>query len=161
MKILSTGLVCALLAGCATPVPPTTGTSPTPSPTLAHLVTPIPSPRPTISFTCTQDDPSITTSSPIFLPTSYCPAEEVAVETALAHVGFPIERIAIAPTVFPCGVPWPAGSPACPPFLELAAFVAFGGTDEVAVLTVALVPNGPVAAKQVAFQVPPAGWSMP
>jgi hypothetical protein len=41
------------------------------------------------------------------------------------------------------------------------AYVAFVGTDEMAALTIALLPNGPVVATVVAFEVPPSGWSMP
>ncbi len=41
------------------------------------------------------------------------------------------------------------------------AYVSFVGTDHVAALTIALVVNGPVVAKIVAYKVPPTGWSMP
>jgi len=160
MRTLAAGLLCVLVSGCTTPLPPTKVASPTPQGTVAPIATPSPAPSPTISFTCYQDPPP-TQGSPAFLPSSYCPAEEVAVQTAVADLVYPIQMIAIAPTVFPCGVPWPAGDPACPPFFELAAFVSFVGTSEVAALTIALVPNGPVVAKRVALQVPPAGWSMP
>ena len=111
-------------------------------------------------FTCYRD-PVPTPGSPAYLPSSYCPAEEVAVQTAVAHLGYPIQQIAIAPTIFPCGVPWPSGDVACPPEFELAAFVTFGGTKNVAALTIVLLANGPVVATVVAFEVPPSGWSMP
>lgn len=99
--------------------------------------------------------------SPAYLPSSFCPAERVAVETAVAHLGYPIKRIAISPTILPCGMPWPSGDVICPPDFELVAYVTFVGTGKVAALTIALVPNGPVVARVIAFQVPPTGWSMP
>jgi hypothetical protein len=153
-------ILCALLAGCAAPMPSSPRSTPTsiPSPIMAATTTPSPTPSPAISFVCYEDPVQ---GSPAHLPSGYCPAEEAAVETSVADIGYPIRRIVIAPRLFPCGVPWPYGNMGCPPIPVLAAFVAFGGTDQVAALTIELVPNGPVVAKRVAFQVPPAGWSMP
>ena len=118
-----------------------------------------PTPTPAISFGCSSVQ--LNGPSPDSSTASWCPVAEVAVETAVADLGYPIQRIVIAPTTFPCGVPWPSGYAACPPFLELAAFVTFAGTDQVAALTIATASDRPPIATLVAFQVPPAGWSMP
>ena len=161
LKAFAVAMLCTLLAGCAAPVPSSTPTeSPTATITPSPITTPSPSPSPTIAFTCYRD-PVPTQRDPAYLSSSYCPAEEVAVRTAVAHLGYPIQQIAIAPTIFPCGMPWPSGDMACPPVFELAAFVTFGGTKNVAALTIALLPNGSVVATVVAFEVPPTGWSMP
>jgi hypothetical protein len=161
MKTLAAALLCALLAGCGTSLPSPIASAAaiptsTPSPTV-----PSPSPSLTIAFTCYRD-PVPTPRDPAYLPSSYCPAEEVAVETALAHLGHPAQRITVAWGGFPCGQPFGSGMMACPiAAIGTVAYAAFVGTDEVAALTIALLPNGPVVATVVAFEVPPSGWSIP
>lgn len=162
MRRLILGLLCAALVGCAAPVPSATQpSSSTPTSTPPSTVTPSPSPSRTIGFTCYQDpQPSPLVHNPLWLPGSYCPAEEVAVRSAVAHLGYPVQRIDILSNGG-CG-PFLTGPVAC--FVALtgpAAYVTFGGTDQVAVLTLELVPNGPLVANLETFRVPPAGWSLP
>jgi len=162
MKTLALAVLAMVLAGCIAPLPsatpaavPTAPATPAPSPT------PGPSPSPTIGFTCYSDpQPTSPVHSPLWLPSSYCPAEEVAVQTAVADLGYPVQRIDIV-AYGGCG-PFLTGPVAC--FVGLtgpAAYVTFSGTERVAVLTLALVPNGPLVATLEAFRVPPAGWSLP
>lgn len=169
MRTLAVALLCAAVAGCGSPPPsvtPSASATPTatPTPAATPTVVPSPSPLPTVAFTCYLDplDPVPLPISPPWLPSSYCPAEAVAVETAVASLGHIIESITITVRPMPCG-PFPSGDAR---FCVLAltrpwAFVTFADTDMVAALTLALVTGGPVVANVIAFQVPPAGWSVP
>lgn len=161
MKAFISALLVSVLVGCGAPLrtatPPaspalTTAPSPTASPS--------PSPRPTIAFTCYQD-PVPSVGSPVWLPSSYCPAEEAGVEAAVAPLGHTISSMTITQRPMPCG-PFPSGDARfCALALTLPwAFVTFADTDMVAALTLTLVAEGPIVATLVALQVPPPGWSI-
>ena len=158
MRGVILGLLCAALVGCGAPVPPATSPA---SATGTVAPSPAVTPSPTIASTCYQDPvPSPPVHNPLWLPSSYCPAEEVAVQSAVAHVGYPVQRIDILPNGG-CG-PFLTGPVAC--FVALtgaAVYVTFSGTDQVAVLTLELVPFGPLVAHLETFRIPPAGWSLP
>jgi hypothetical protein len=171
MRTLRATLLGLLLAGCAAPVPSATPTgsavpSILPSSTLAP---PSPTSSNAFVFTCYHDPvptPSNGPGSPSTIPSSYCPAELVAVEAAISKLVRPTSRIAIEALGFPCGSAFDGGSNGngggC--FLHPpgpVAYVSFVGTDNVAALSLALVPNGPLVATLVTYEVPPPGWSMP
>ena len=96
------------------------------------------------------------------LPASFCPAEAVAIETAVASLGYRVQGIDILPFGFTCGIPFLGGPAACPlqrAGIRSAAYATFAGTDQVAALTFKLVTNGPVVASVVVVRVPPTGWT--
>ena len=163
MKALAATLLCLLIAACATPTPsPTPPPAPTSTRTPIPTMTPTPSSSPSPAFSCYRDPIPKGPGSPS-LPSSYCPAERVAVETAVEKLGRTIKAITIEATGFPCNLPFTEGyNMACfASSIGPVAYVSFVGTDHVAALTIALVVNGPVVAKIVTFEVPPSGWSMP
>lgn len=148
MKTFILAIVCALLAACAS-----SRAEPAPSS----------SQSPMVALTCYRDLVP-TPGDSAWLPSSYCPAEEVAVETAVAHLGFPARSVRIEPFGFQCAGPFPSGPQmACPsiPNTGLTADVTFAGTPEVAALNLALDPDGQMVATIVAYAIPPAGWSLP
>jgi len=167
MRALAVGLLSFALVGCAAPTitaspTNTIGASPTPA------VAPSPSPSAGLSFTC-PPDVVVPRSDPLplpprgpgpYLPSSLCGAEEVAVQSAVAALGYPLQSILVVPQGFTCGVPFLSGPVAC--FQGnggTAAYATFMGTDKVAALTLALAPSGPVVATLVTFAAPPAGWA--
>jgi hypothetical protein len=168
MKILAAVLLCALVAGCAAPVPsPTAALSPQPVPSpTASLVpaTPQPSSSPAIALTCLGLELGAQSPAQPF----DCQPEEAAVLLAVARLGFPVRSITIGLFDFRCGGPFPTGVRSCPAMLAPtggAAYVTFVGTPKVAavIFTVAppQPPDPPLPTTVVAFEVPPAGWSMP
>ena len=92
-----------------------------------------------------------------------CPAEEAAVLAAVADLGYPVERVAITYSGFPCGGPFPQPPsltvPGCPalPGSGPTAYVTFVGTAKEAALTITYRTDGSLVAYVVAFQVPPWG----
>jgi hypothetical protein len=164
------GLLSLALVACASPVvtapvSPAVTTAPTASASLS------PSPSATVTFIC-PPDPSPTPIPEEFvgLPSRFCSAEEVAVLTAVAPLGYTVRTITVVPGGFPCGIPFLTGPTACPfdvVHIRNAAYVIFAGTDRVAALTLtlqmtlALLTNGPIVATVVAFRVPPPGWIVP
>jgi hypothetical protein len=114
---------------------------------------PSPTPTPPLTIVCSSPD----------LKASWCPAVEMKVMAAVKDLGFPIQRIAIESTDFPCGVPWLEGpvTPLCPGIPIVGAFVAFDGTNVVAALEIERVGGKQPTAKIVQVQVPPTGWTMP
>ena len=102
--------------------------------------------------------------SPVGLPASFCPAEAVAIETAVASLGYRVQGIDILPFGFTCGIPFLTGPAWCPletAGISSAAYAMFFGTHQVAALTFGLVPNGPIVATVVVVRVPPTGWTAP
>jgi hypothetical protein len=161
----------APIAQCSTPVTLDAGSITTLSVTFDYMNntcvfgTPAISESPdasSIAFSCPQDPvhPG-RPGSPAFLPSSFCPAEEVAVETAVAKLAYPhpIRSITIVNGILGC--PFQTGSESCPGLPGTRAYAAFVGSDAVVALKVGLVANGPVVASVEAFQVPPPGWTMP
>jgi hypothetical protein len=114
MKALA-GLLCVLLAGCATAQP----SSPSPAPSAS------------INFVCGQD-------------TSYCsdipPAGVVerAILSAVAGVGYPVKTVTFSYMTASCPVP-----PAPPCLATPAAYVSFVGTDETAEVQIGTNGSGP------------------
>ena len=91
-----------------------------------------------------------------------CPAAEAAVLVAVAGLGYPAQSVTIRPYGFTCGDPFGSGKMACLYITRgPVAYVRFVGTNKVAALTIALDASGQMVASVVAFEVPPAGWSMP
>ncbi len=92
-----------------------------------------------------------------------CPAEEAAVLTAVASLGYPVATVDISPYGFPCGTPFwgnpPASiAPGCPVALDgPTAYVTFLGTDKVAALLFTSKPDGSIVASVVGFRVPSSG----
>lgn len=189
MKLIAIATLCALLVGCATPVP-----SPRPTTAIAPSLVPIsPSPSAAPSPSASSPAPSVSlpTSTPAEtvicvpekgpLPSALagdpCPSAIAAVRAVVEPLGQSIARIYIEPGRFDCGVLWPGvGSPPLCfgplilPGRTMHGWVSFSGTDKVAAVALARdVPVGgaipspvpPWTASLVAFIVPPAGWSIP
>jgi hypothetical protein len=119
MKALA-GLLCVLLAGCATPQP--SSASPTPSAS--------------ITFEC----------RPIYCPdVAQGAVLEDAVLTAVAGLGYPVKTVTIAVLGYSCGVPDASGiAPPCPdPRIRPRAYVSFVGTDRTAIVELGKVTGGP------------------
>jgi hypothetical protein len=114
MKVLG-GLLCLLLAGCATPQPSS----------------PSPAPGASITFVCGQD-------------VSYCSdihpggVLEGAILTAVAGVGYPVKTVTFAYMARSCPIP-----PAPPCLAAPAAYVGFVGTDETAEVQIGTEGGGP------------------
>lgn len=138
MKALA-GLLCVLLAGCATPQP----SSPSPSPSAS------------ITFEC----------SPILCSDVAKGAVlEGDVLTAVAGLGYPVKTVTIGVFGFSCGVPPnpPETAPPCPATTILpTAYVSFVGTDKIATVKIGTVTGGPGIDSVVSFEVPPPGPSFP
>jgi hypothetical protein len=80
----------------------------------------------------------------------------------VAVLGYPVQSVTIRPYGFTCGDPFGSGKMACVYITRgPVAYVRFVGTNKVAALTIALDASGQMVASVVAFEVPPAGWSMP
>jgi hypothetical protein len=113
MKALA-GLLCVLLAGCATP----------------QSSSPSPSPSASITFECS---PALFDCSDI---------STGAVLTAVAGLGYPVKTVTIGVLARDCGVPMdPGTAPPCPRLP--AAYVSFVGTDKIAEVELGNVPGGP------------------
>ena len=113
MKALG-GLLCVLLASCATPQP----SSPSPSPSAS------------ITFEC----------SPIYFECSAI--SEGAVLTAVAGLGYQVKTVTIGVLARDCGVAIPPETARpCPRLPE--AYVSFVGTDKIAKVELGNVPGGP------------------
>lgn len=114
MKAIA-GLLCLLLAGCATPQP----SSPSPAPSAS------------ITFVCGQD-------------TSYCSdippggVLERAILTAVAGVGYPVKTVTFSYLARSCPVP-----PAPPCLAEPGAYVNFVGSDLTAEVRIGTEGGGP------------------
>jgi hypothetical protein len=132
------GLLCVLLAGCATP----------------QSSSPSPSPSASITFTC---DPIYCSDVP------KGGVLEGGVLTAVAGLGYPVKTVTIGVFNYSCGVPDLSGTaPPCPAATILpTAYVSFVGTDKIAVVKVGTVPGGPGIDSVVSFEVPPPGPSFP
>jgi hypothetical protein len=128
------GLLCVLLAGCATP----------------QSSSPSPSPSASITFTC---DPIYCSDVP------KGGVLEGGVLTAVAGLGYPVKTVTIGVFNYSCGVPDLSGTaPPCPATTILpTAYVSFVGTDKIATVKVGTVIGDSV----VSFEVPPAGPSFP
>jgi hypothetical protein len=120
---------------------------------------PYPAPTQAITFRCPPIQLNGLSTGPG--TTAWCPPAEVAVEAAVGTLGYPIKTISISSMATPCGMPWPSADSACGPVFENTAFVTFAGTGKVAALRITFQTNGPAVATLIAFQVPPAGWSLP
>jgi hypothetical protein len=92
-----------------------------------------------------------------------CPAAYTAIETAVVHLGLPVDSITVLPYDFPCHQPFSSSARGCsfPADGPNGAYVTFVGTDEIAALTITRLASGPMMANLVDFRVPPAGWSVP
>jgi hypothetical protein len=97
-----------------------------------------------------------------------CPAAYAAIDTAVTPLSLPVDSITVLPYDFPCPLPFISGTVFCPalaagpPLKSLnGVYVTFVGSDRVAALTITQPSNGPMVAQLIAFQVPPAGWSVP
>jgi hypothetical protein len=129
---------------------------------------------PTTSISCHRDPGTL----PAYLVDDPCPTAIPAVELAVATVRLTIVRMVIEPGPLYCDVVWEGYGtpPPCPgvatrPGQFMHAYVAFRGTDKVAVVMLGLdLPddtNNPRATRPpwnttlVAVAVPPAGWVMP
>jgi hypothetical protein len=137
MKALA-GLLCVLLAGCATP----------------QSSSPSPSPSASITFEC----------SPILCSdVSRGAVLEGAVLTAVAGLGYPVKTVTIGVFNYSCGVPNPPETaPPCPAATILpTAYVSFVGTDKIATVEIGTVTGGPGIDSVVSFDVPPPGPSFP
>ncbi len=107
------GLLCVLLAGCATPQPSSAS----------------PSPSASITFDC----------SPVSFDCSHI--SRSAVLTAVAGLGYPVKTITIGGLARDCGVPIPPATDRPCPRLP-AAYVSFEGTDKIAEVELGNVPGG-------------------
>ncbi|MEA2675723.1 MAG: hypothetical protein QOI92_2915 [Chloroflexota bacterium] len=129
---------------------------------------------PTPSISCGRDQGTL----PVYLANDPCPSAILAVELAVATVRLPIVRMVIEPGPLFCDVIWegygtppPCRGAATRPGQFMHAYVAFRGTDKVAVVMLGLdLPdneNDPRATRPpwnttlVAVAIPPAGWVMP
>jgi len=169
MNALAAALLCAVLAGCAAPLPSATTTA-------APTASATPTPQPSLAARCV---PWPLTSS---VPDDPCPTAIVAADDVVAPLGLPIARLTMAPGYFGCGDPWlTPGSPApgcpvdvTPPGQWMHGWVSFVGSPKVAAvllgrpLPIAPGPSGtlspspaPWQATVRAFDVPPAGWAFP
>jgi len=127
-------LVSVLVAACAAPQP----SSPSPTPTAS------------ITFDCQSSD--------------YCSeASKLDLLTVVASVGYPVRTVTIGILGLSCGAPFPSGTAVCPLATDPLpiAYVAFVGTDKIAAVEIGTVTGGPGIDRLVAFEVPPAGWSIP
>ena len=163
MKRLAVALLCALVAGCATPVPSAT---PLRSPALSTSpsLTPSQSSSPSVGivFSC-PSLPIAGPASPPASPTLDCSTAETAVLAAVTAPGLPVRSVTILLGGFFCGLPFAPEGILCPrPNSGPAAYVTFVGTDMVAALLIETQLGGAVVvATIVASEIPPAGWSMP
>jgi hypothetical protein len=164
MNAIAVSLLCALLAGCAAPVPsPTTSPSvpPAPSPTASLAPAPrSPVSSPAIALTCLGLEPV----APSPAHALDCQPEEAAVLLSVARLGYPVRGVTIGLFDFGCGGPFATGVRACPAELAPsggAAYVTFIGTQKVAAVTLTAVDDPPLTATVWVFEVPPAGWTMP
>jgi len=160
MNALATAVLCAFVAGCGAPVP----TAEPVAPAIPGAATPANSTAPSapsgIRIVCPPVSPEGLAPGPG--TTAWCPPEEVAVETAIARLDYLAQSITISESGFPCYQPFQTIPLPCASVDgEPTAYVTFIGTDAVAALQIASVPNGPIVATLRAFVVPPAGWVMP
>ena len=180
MKTFAVALLCALLAGCASPTPsatptPTHGATPTPTPTSS--LSPPPSfavsPAPSFRTTCLPD--RVLPLGSNGGPTADECSAILPFEAVAARLGA-ITRVFIKASDFWCGDLWlPWGSPpptdcAVPQLgSAMSGWASFEGTDNVAAISVrrsqvgpkSPVVFGPWHASLEAFTVPPADWIMP
>lgn len=153
--------------------------SPLPSEAAAGATATVPPPAteaaaPTPAIRCGRDPGTV----PPSLGSDPCPTAIVAVELAVATVRLPIARMVISPGPLFCDEIWEgSGTPrSCRGAAVIAgqymhAYVAFRGTDKVAVVMLGLdLPDSdsdPEASRPpwnttlVAVGAPPAGWVMP
>lgn len=127
-------LIIVLVAACAAPRP-----SP-PSPTTAAGIT----------WDCQSSD--------------YCSeASKAGLLAAVASLGYPVKMVRIGILGLSCGAPFPPSVASCPLSTDPlpTAYVAFVGTDKIAAVQVGTITGGPGADSVAAFEVPPAGWSLP
>jgi hypothetical protein len=138
MKALA-GLLCVLLAGCATPQ----SSSPSPSPSAG------------ITFEC----------SPILCSDVAKGAVlEGGVLAAVAGLGYPVKTVTIGVYGYSCGVPPdpPETAPPCPATTILpTAYVSFVGTDKIATVKVGTATGGPGIDSVVLLEVLPGDSSPP
>jgi hypothetical protein len=166
--MIGLSLLCLAVAACASPVvtaspavsaPTAASTAPTPT---SPIVASTP-PTTSVAITCGSSG-APPPGSPVGLPASSCPAEAVAIETALVGLDYQVQSIDILPFGFTCGIPFLTGPAACPleqVGIHSAAYATFVGNHEVAALTFKLVMNGPLVASVVMVRVPPTGWTPP
>jgi hypothetical protein len=179
MKAFVAVLLCALgVIGCAAPVPPVTPVTPAGSPASvappSQVVppapvappSPAPSASPSVVVTCLgSPQPGAASTAPSILPD--CSHVVSAVLTAVSGLGYPVQAVTVRIFDFSCGGPFATGIyfcpmiPAGPGQAPGSAYVMFAGTDKVAALSFHGADDPPIVAKIVAFEVPPAGWSMP
>ena len=172
----------AVVIGASTsPQPPTT--TPSAPSSAAASSTPATTPDTSPAVSTPQSSPRVSCRAesgplPSALSSDPCPTAILAVELAVASVRLPIERIAIEPGSFSCGVFWPGvqTSPACYPAMTrpgqfMQAWVSFVGSSEIAVVVLGLnlpadldapgATRPPWQTTVLAVEVPPEGWVMP
>ena len=91
----------------------------------------------------------------------WCPPLERAVEAAIARIGFEPLSIAISPLGIPCHDPFRVHTVGCGWYGAAVAYVTFAGSSDVAALDFPSPTGQPVTARLIAFEVPPAGWTIP
>lgn len=140
MKTLAAVLLCVLVGACASAVP---------TPTRTIVPTPNPSPSSAIAFVC---------------PPIYCSDDSKgAVLKAVAGLAYPVKTVTIGLFGLSCGEPFPSRTASCPLATDPlpTAYVTFVGTDRVAAVEIGTVIGGRGVDRLVAFEIPPAGWSLP
>lgn len=91
----------------------------------------------------------------------WCLPLEGAVEGAIARLLLQPLTIAISPLGIPCLDPFRVHTVGCGWYGGAVAYVTFADTAEVAALDFVSPAGRPVVARLIAFQVPPAGWTIP
>jgi hypothetical protein len=182
-RLLTLGAVAALivaLAACASPAPSPSAQTPTATSTPAASATGTPAPvtpPPTATPPAETDVCVPEPMKTVYIGGDPCPPAIAAARAVVAPLGLPIARIVLQPRPFACGRDlWPGvDSPmVCFGALVISGttmhgWVSFTGSAKVAAVSLRLQPaTGPSPAPSpmwvatiAAFQVPPAGWSMP
>ena len=92
---------------------------------------------------------------------AWCTPLERAVEEAITAIGYQPVSITISPLGIPCNDPFQVHTIDCGWYGAAVAYVAFAGTDDVAALDFPSPTGQAEPARLIAFEVPPAGWTIP
>jgi hypothetical protein len=154
MRLFALVLIGGMFAGCASSVAPES-VSPNAAPESTR-----PSPSASeVELDCPTDP--MMGPSPQPGGDVWCPPLEGAVEAGIARLAFQPLTIAISPLGIPCRNPFRVHTVGCGWYGGAVAYVTFTGTSRVAAFDFPSPTGQAAPARLIAFEVPPAGWTIP